>query len=221
MSGLPWAPLNANTHFGLNVKTTLRVQTPENTTLETEASILREFTSVSEHMALRFHLTEKSQTLLEHLISKHGFFPTEYIRKYPRIPSMTAIETFPTRALVHTVKSFSKHGGASLSSPIIFDVENLSPNGLLIKTENTLAALIETNTRIGVLLDPRGWFPSQVHLEGLVCRIMHELDPITGNTIRHLGVKIMANNTENATLFLKLLEDVLKRIRAKRAFRKE
>jgi hypothetical protein len=206
VAGLPWGGLNARDHFGRAITATIRIAGTEPLSFWTKAHIMREYTSVGEHMGLKFQLEATVKAKLAALIEKTGFYPTEYLRKYPRIPANNQIQTFPLRALAVTE-------GESDKAPLILDVGNLSPNGVLLHTENQQALAIQPGTRLNLMLEPRGWFPMPIRVQGLVCRIVDELNPQSGNLIRYLGIKFAKVDDVNRTAFLDLLKDILGRIK--------
>lgn len=204
VTGLPWTPLNPGEHFGRTAYVDIKIETPEKIQMRTPAQILMESTIHAKNLALKFYLSSDQKDKLETFVEKHGYYPTEYIRKYPRIPSNHMIQTYPLRALV----SFEKR-----KEVIIFDVENLSPNGILISTENQIAMNIRPGDRIDMKLDPRGWFPFQIHLQGLVCRIVDDIQLESGNVNRRLGIKFMQIQEVDRKAFITLLRDILEQIK--------
>ena len=97
---------------------------------------------------------------------------------------------------------------------MVLEIENISPNGLLLKSESNLTSTIEPGERLNLLIDPRGWFPLQVKAQGIICRITEELNTETKNIIRLFGVKITHIDTTNKLTYLELLKDILKKLRS-------
>lgn len=211
VTGLDAPTLNPKEHFGRVVQAHVRVLTPELFTFQTTAHLIREFTDVSERVGIRFELDSEIKNTLIELIEKHGFLPTEYIRKYPRIPSTGAIQTFPLRAQVMPLAKGSHKG--LYEFPIIFDVENLSPNGVLLRTENQMALSVLPKDHLDIVLEPRGWFPMQVRVVGVVCRVYDEVHAGNLNLSRYLGVKFSQMDDINRAAFLDLLRDILGRLK--------
>jgi hypothetical protein len=207
VTGLPWGPLNPRDHFGKEVMASIRITSPEHLSILTRAEIMRENTIVGEHMGIKFRFEKESLAKLAALIKRHGFYPTEYLRKYPRIPANVQIQTFPLRALVYP------EGGTPNNAPLIFDIGNLSPNGILLHTENQAALNMRPGDRLNLLLEPRGWFPMSIRVQALICRISDEMSPHSGNLIRYLGIKFTKVDDVNRTAFLDLLKDILAKIK--------
>lgn len=216
VTGLPWKPLNPKEHFGRSVSVTVRVPLHAPLSFRTPAFILREQTLYSEGMGLRFVLDAELKGQLSAYIAKYGFYPTAYVRKYPRIPSQVAIQTYPQRVLVVPDAETSSALDGVASQPMIFDIVNLSPNGVLLMTENQIALSVLPGHRIHMALEPRGWFPVPVRIQGLVCRVTDELNSTSNNLTRYLGVKFVRVDEPNKAAFLDLLKDILERMKTMR-----
>ncbi len=218
VTGLSWAPLDPFAHFGKEIRVQVRIPAlPQPFSFTAPAHILREKTLYSDYMGLRFHLPPDVTKTLEELIRKGGFYPTDYVRKYPRIPSNEQVQTFPLRALGIPQTRRSKRGRTveATGDPIVFEVGNLSPNGVLLSTENQQAVDLSPGDRIDLMLEPRGWFPHKVEMEGLICRVSDELIPSTKNLRRYFGIKFSRIDDTNKAVFLNLLKDILERIQKK------
>ena len=212
VTGLPWTPLSPDIHFGLKTAATIRVpgsQPGEATlTIRTTARVTREQTQFARHMGLRFFLELAEARNLASLIARSGFFPTEYLRKYPRIPSLPMIQTFPLKAI--DLPDDTNLLGAS---PVSFDVLNISPNGILLSSESPLALDRTLGTRMRLVIEPRGWFPIPIKIEGMVCRVSDDIAEATGNTVRSLGIKFTKIEAEHQVAFLDLIRDIVERVK--------
>jgi hypothetical protein len=208
VTGLPWGVLSAKNHFGREVMTTLRIPGDAKLSFWTRAYIMREYTVFGSHMGLKFQMEPEAHERLSAHVQKHGAYPTEYLRKYPRIPADSSIQTFPLRVL-----AFPDGVDQTQNAPLILDVSNLSPNGILLNTENQMALSIQPGNRLHLILEPRGWFPMQIRVQGLVCRVVDELHPSSGNLIRYFGIKFARVDDVNRTAFLDLLRDILSQMK--------
>jgi hypothetical protein len=204
VTGLPWGPLNALQHFGKPAEVSVKVASDDGYTFKSSALIMREYTLYSEHMGIRLLLEQQDRDELAKRISRHGFFPTDYIRKYPRIPSDPRIQTFP----LHVMGTLE-----SSEQPIVFGVKDLSPNGLLVSTENQAALKMTAGERLNIVIDPRGWFPAQIRCQAMVCRITDDLDAKTGNLTRYVGLRFSKIDDFNKASFLDLMKDILARLK--------
>ncbi|MCC7440369.1 MAG: PilZ domain-containing protein [Bdellovibrionales bacterium] len=210
ITGLRWHPLSPAQHFGKEVSLSITTLTPDPVSLLVRAQLMRETSLQSQHLGLRLLLEPAEKAQLQDQVARFGFYPTEYVRKYPRIPAREAIQTFP----LHVIgRPFDPDDTITDPGPIVFNVENLSPNGILISTQNQLALSLGPGQRLDMILDPRGWFPVQVAVLGRICRILDEIDPESGNLHRHVGVKFVEVDEANRTAFLDLLRDILQRFK--------
>lgn len=208
LSGLPGSQ-KLRQYFGNILNCVIQIPIPnDKVTLQAKAKVLREFTSLAENIALQFELTESQKSKFEHCVAQHGFCPASDLRKYPRIPSQEVIQTFPLRAMVIPITPLEP----TETAPIVMDVLNLSPNGVLLKTESPLALPILPNQRLKIVLEPRGWFPVQVEIEGLVCRITEDLNSKNQNLLRLFGIKFTKMSATNKVAFLDLLKDIISQV---------
>lgn len=215
VSSLPWGPLSSDGHFGRVVEVEAVVPSMETASstypFKTRATIQREKTVRAEHMCLKFHLNSEQRARITELVEQWGHYPTEYVRKYPRIPSSQMIQTFPLRALGRAVEEDGYEDPTI--TPIVFDIENISPNGLLLQTENQLALTFNPGDRLDIILEPRGRFHVQITIQGMICRILDEKSETSGNLVRHFGIKFTRVDEANRATFLELLKDILERMK--------
>lgn len=211
VTGLQWGSLSGAQHFGKKVE--CQVKIPHTTPLQFEcpAVITREVGLHSESLGLHFFLEARVRNLLDSLISLKGFYPTDYVRKYPRIPSSHVIQTFPLRAIV-TART-TANSKIPADTQMVCEVANLSPNGALLMTENQNSLQLHPGSKLKMTLEPRGWFSKTVMMEALVCRTTDEIQPQTQNFIRYLGVKFSKIDGPNRSVFLELLKDILGRMK--------
>lgn len=204
VSGLASSRLNPEEYVGKEVKAAIRLSAERQISFNTHATILSEKTTNTRSFGLKFRLNDLDRQKISSAVAKLGFYPTEYIRKYPRIPASSDIRTFPLRVIAHDL------GGSE--KPLIWEIANLSPNGVLLWSESPFAESIEPGARLSLELEPRGSFPARVRIEGLVCRISHDIN-YNGNDLRYLGVKFLKIDEDNRKIFMDLLKDVLERVK--------
>jgi hypothetical protein len=217
VNGLPWFNLNPKKEFGRLVEVLVDIQKPKPYSIRTLALILSEATPESATMVLKFHMDELQKQEFTAFIDKNGLNPIEYARKYPRIPSDALIQTFPMRALL-TIEQSARPKPAPQSAndskvPIIFDIENLSPTGTLMSTENQNALHIDPSDIVNVILEPRGWITTRVQIQCLVCRVTDELNPLNGNILRRLGLKFEIISPNDKDAFIALLKEILQEVK--------
>jgi hypothetical protein len=215
VTGLPWAPLNPEEHFGREVKVTLKTATRDPLQMTCPARITREATRISESLGLRFQLSESQTRDLQKRIQSEGFYPTEYVRKYPRIPSSSRIPTFPLRTLMVPEvlpEAATRLEGAEL--PMILSIYNLSPTGMLAATEDARAVLLPPDSRVRILLESRGWFPTPIQAQGLICRTVDDHDPFTQNLTRYFGIRFTRMSDKDKEVFRELMKNILLKMKS-------
>jgi hypothetical protein len=211
VTGLPWGELSATEHFSAKVGVEVEMSAADQTmTFSCRGHIIREYTATTEAMGVRFVLDAELSKKVGDFVRKNGYSPSEFLRKYPRIPSNSIIQTFPTHALV----AATSEAAVTLThdQSIVMEVINLSPNGALLATENQMALMMQPGERIIITLQPRGWFPTQIKIQSLICRVTDDVKP-NGNLERQMGVKFMKMDELNRTAFLDLLKDILEQIK--------
>lgn len=214
ITGLPWAPLSPHEHFGKTVNVQVKLQSPEQMQFRTAAYIVRERTTVSDFMGLKFRMDAQLRSEIEAIIKRHGKMPADWKRKYPRIPSAMHLDTFPLRVL-GTLSSDAHLSSGGVHTPIVFDVGNIGPQGLQIFTENPLAASFKPGQRLTLLIDPRGKFHTQIRAQASICRIIDEVHGDSGNAVRYLGLSFTKLDSVNKAAFLKLLSTILTKIQGR------
>jgi hypothetical protein len=211
-SDLPWAPLDPLRHLGKEVTVKIEIPAqPQPFQISCQALLNRERTPTSETMGINFLFPADMRQKLEKLIQTKGYQPKEYSRKYPRIPAQERIQTFPLRAI--GVPIFDEIDAAPADGPLVFDVGNLSPNGVLLSTESQLASSLLPGHRMNLTLEPRGWFPHKIQMEALICRVKEEVVPTSGNLRRSFGIRFTQVGPTQQQAFLELLKDILERIK--------
>ena len=213
VSGLPWGPLDKDASFGKRVEVDVRVTGDPLLAFRTQALITRERSQGAEQMGLRFVLVREIEVRLEQRINEKGFSPTDYVRKYPRIPSNEMIQTFPLRALLRPLAKTATNK-VTANSILIADVVNLSPNGALMRSQSQASMSILPGERFMITLEPRGWFPHQIEVQALACRVAEEIDPVSGNLTRLFGLKFTRVEGNHSQLYIDLLKDILIRMKA-------
>lgn len=191
-------------HVGEMVKLTVDVLHTDSFQFSTSASITSEVTTDTTYLGLKFYLGDVVRNRLAQAIKNGGYYPTDYVRKYPRIPAKEYIASMPLRAIV----------SGELSEYIVFDVANMSPNGLLLNTENPKALLLIPGMRINGQVEPRGGTSDPFDFQGLVCRMLMDKNPKTDNLRRFLGIKITFIPPEQRQTFLEILKSVLNNIQS-------
>jgi hypothetical protein len=218
-TGLPWSPLQYEEHFGRKASLLVKTMRPVPLQLEIPATILKETSEYAVVMALKFILTAEQKVKLSQIIEKHGRQSTEQLRKYPRIPAMNYLQTFPFVVLVDPLV-LSQHlakippVNQDALEPLIFNVYNLSPNGILIGSDHSGASTLAPGDLVQLTMAPQGSNHVPIQIEGLVCRSFEEL--VDGNTQvihRQFGIKFTRITSANKEAFTRVLKDILVQIK--------
>jgi len=184
------------------------------------AAILKETSEYAIMMALKFILTPEQRQKLSQFIEKHGKPSTTQFRKYPRIPAMDYLQTFPFVALVDPLV-LNEHvpGDSAVSNPDddapIYSVYNISPNGILIASDHSRAAPLVPGDLVQLTLAPRGSNQVPIQMEGLICRSFEELISSEGQLInKQFGVRFTRITSANKEAFTRVLKDILIQIKS-------
>lgn len=199
-TALPWGKLNPQDHFGMPLLCNVKVLAKKPFKFQTRAHLIREVTPSQKLMGVRFHLAPHQRAALDKCLSNEGSVSSEFNRKFPRIPASADLETFPLRAML--LKPI----------PLILDVLDLSPNGIMVSTENMISRKLEPRSKVILSMEPRGWFPSPVRVEGQVMRITDDLYPGIGNLIRFVGIRFTRFDTANHQAFIDLMKTIVIRL---------
>jgi hypothetical protein len=203
ISGIRWAHLDPTEHLGEQLLVQVDVLCKDRFKFLTDGGITTEYTTDVTYFGIRFHLKESDEKRLARAIQNEGTYPTQYLRKYPRIPAQARISTVPMLAIAQ----------APDKSLIVFSIANISPTGLLLYTENQVASVFLPGDRIWIQIEPRGDLLNSFKLEGLICRVMMDKNPETQNINRYLGIRITHLNDKDRQNFLDILRTVLNNLK--------
>jgi hypothetical protein len=206
--GLPWGQLSPSAYAGRDVEVTIKIPADPALIIKSKAYIIRESTQYSETFGLKFNMNPDQALTLARHITKHGFYPTAYMRKYPRIPSLNTIQTFPLHVIIQPLNPKLQAQFQNIS----LTVANLSPNGILIASESPLVGTLHPGERIRLILEPRGAASKQITVEALICRSYDDTHTDSGNTLRFLGIKFIKVDEANRTSFLNMLKHILSQL---------
>lgn len=217
LTGLPWGVLSPTEHFGLPIDVSVQIPTRGDgktpgkpLVIKCRAVIVREQTVKASYMGIRFDLSPQDKLSLAALIAKEGSIPIEYSRKYPRIPSLESVQTYP----LHVIALLKGPTGTSPPMTLVMDVQNISLEGIMLSTENQSAVGIRPGERLDLILEPRGWFPVPVRVQSQVCRITDDVETKSGNMVRQLGIRFLKFDDVNQAAFKDLLRDIVLKIKS-------
>ncbi len=206
-TGLTWTPLDPQKHFGARIMTDVTLNLPDPIQFSCESILVREQDLSSDFMGVKFILDERQRGRLQTLIAQYGFYPTEYIRKFPRIPTLPRIQTYPLQVIAQGIFKDLE------TPPIVMNIQNLSLGGILGSSENPFTFSILPGQKLELNFQPRGDFSVQIMVQGTVCRVMEDIDTDSGNVLRMFGIKFSRVDEQNRAAFLELLRDILTRMK--------
>jgi hypothetical protein len=199
VSGLRWHNFAPIEHVGEQLTISVDVLTRNRFQFTAPAMITAEVTTDATYLGLKFYLQDQDREKLHQAIKAEGYYPTNYMRKYPRIPAWRNIARMPLRTIVTT-----RDGEL-----IVFDIANLSPGGILLHTENPNAAVYTPGANIHGQVEPRGGTFLPFQFDGMVCRLLLDQHPQSKNTNRFLGVRFLRLDPNQKENFLGILRAVL------------
>jgi hypothetical protein len=201
ITGLKWTHFDPIDRVGEKVQITIDVLAKQRFSLTTAARLTSEQTTDATYLGMRFDLSEFDKMKLTGAIAREGFCPTEYIRKYPRIPAVASVAAMPLRVIAQE---------DSLGELMVFDVANVSPNGILLHSENPKAILFQPGSRIRAQVEPRADLFHAFDFEGVVCRLVMDKHPALSNITRYLGIRFLNIPKDQKAHFLDLLKVIVK-----------
>jgi hypothetical protein len=207
--GMPWHPLRPKDHFAQKVRVAMTIPAAENQSFQTDALILREQTVNAQYLGLRFLWSKthdpEQLSAFKKLLEAHGHLPPQVLRKFPRIPFLASIDDFPVRAIV-----FGPQGTLLANQPSFsLEISNISPNGLMVRTQNPHAPTLRPGQKIDLVIEPRHDRAPYVEAPATVRRVLEDQDIETGEIIRYYGLQIDGLIGKNEKNFKLLLRQIL------------
>ena len=206
ISSLRWSYFDPSEMVGAEISVDVDVLTEPRYHFTTHGYVMTEETGTANYLGVQFKLDPKTHEELTHLIQREGFYPTQHIRKFPRIPAIPEISNMPLRAI----------GTHENNEVFTFDIANISPTGMLVRTENPRAGLFLPRQRVKLQIEPRGDNLTPCRVEGLICRAFFMKNQKTGNIIRSFGIRFVKIAEADRQNFLEILRMVLNNLQSLR-----
>lgn len=149
-------------------------------------------------LEFKYVLNDEAREKLRVVIQSEGFEPTRHIRKYPRIPANGNLPSMPAHAIVQLQQGL-----------IVFDVANMSPNGILLSSESPRAAMIMPGATINVQVEARGNLFNTFEFKGTVRRLELYRHSKSLNIVYAIGVRFDSFPDGNKAEFLEVLKTVV------------
>jgi hypothetical protein len=202
ISSIRWTVCDPRQIIGQKTDIEVTMLVGDKRTFRIKGEFVAERSKDSVYLVVRFMPSSALKDEIDYAIRQYGTVPTTHVRKYPRIPALDMISTMPLNAIMTFNSEF-----------VVSRVANLSPNGILLCTDNPKLALIDPGQRMHCQLEPRGDFFAAIEFDGMVCRILEERDETTKNIMRYLGVRFTRFEEGQKQNFIALLQDILLRLK--------
>ncbi len=200
-AGVPafnWQQFDPMGWVGRSCRVNIKLLTQAPYEFESEALLTCEQTIRTTSLGIAFKMAPEDTVTLNAIVAAEGILPA-FARKLPRIPFTDRISMMPSRAIV-----FFSLGGTRTA--IVTTVENLSPSGLQVTTEDLRALVLIPGTGVQVELQPRGKFGEPVVLNTEIKRIIYATHPTSRNSVRTFGLGIVSVPEEEKARFTQLLK---------------
>ncbi len=200
----PWDKFSPTTHIGKKITAHVKVLNTKPFKFVCPGSLTCETTERNAFLGIQLLLPDTHLSALNQAIEKEGILP-EYARKFPRIPYTERIGLMPQSAIVKYKLS---------EEPVLstFKLDNLSPTGLQVSTEDSRADVLIPGEIVQLVLMPRGSNVIPVSLNVVIKRVIKSVDPISGNSRTQLGMNIQSITEDQRTLFTGLLRSIVEKL---------
>lgn len=162
------------------------------------ATVAAVISTDSSFLEFKYVLDDEAHKKVSAIIAKEGFEPTRHTRKYPRIPANGKLPSMPAHAIVQTAQGL-----------VVFNVANMSPNGILLSSESPRAAMIMPGNIIDVQVEARGNLFNSFEFRGMVRRLEIYRHPDSQNIVYAIGVRFDSFPENNKAEFLEVLKTVV------------
>jgi len=206
LPGMAWHHFNPILFVGQRVTVQVEVLSPsEPFKFACEGFLTCEQTETATQLGLTFLLRTQQRTTLEAIISREGTYP-DYVRKFPRINFMPTMKVMPSRSVLRMTL-------AGEEAMVASDIENMSPAGIMVHTEDSRCAFLIPGETVHVQLQPRGEYHDVINLTCAVRRIIRTVSHESEVLGFKLGMGISAMTHANKKLFTELLREIVTRLK--------
>jgi hypothetical protein len=204
--GFAWNEFNPMHVIGNRTKVHVELKSKMPYEFDCFALFTCEETEKALSLGLSFILPAETLSMLNTIIAAEGVLP-DFVRKFPRVPYNPKITMMPSRAIVRFKDGDKTH-------TTVCDIENLSPTGFQMYTEDRRVLHVSPGHAIEVELIPRGDFLESVKLPVVVRRVIHTIDQDTSNNRWYFGVSIGNMTAEAKSVFTDVLRLIIAQMRS-------
>ena len=202
-----WGGFDPQQMAGSPVRIKLQTHSKIPYSVECNGFIACEKTESAKDLGFSFQLDQSESQVLAAMLDAEGIQP-DFVRKFPRILFSKQYGCMPSRALLHQATA---QGEIHLST----DIENLSPTGISLYTEDYRAANFNPGEPFKVDLLPRGDFKNIISFEVVLKRHTHSISVESLNHFWKLGLGISLISNVQQTAFALLLKQIIQTIKNK------
>lgn len=200
-----WTQFDPMQTVARTVKVKAQLKNAASTAFDCAGYLTCEQTEKSKQLGLGLLLTDAQSKALNAVVDKEGVLPS-FARKFPRIPFMPAVGIMPERAILYQLRGQQSHS-------ICCDLDNISPTGLQIKSEDFRFGTLVPGATTVIELMPRGNNPNLISFEGIIRRIVRAYNTQSKNLTYSLGLNISSMDEENKTIFASLLREIVNQLK--------
>ena len=136
---------------------------------------------------------------------KEGILP-DFVRKFPRIPFLKRVNVMPSNALIRFMM-------AEEEITAVADVENISPTGFQVSTEDPRANCLLPAESLKIYFMPRGETYNIVNINGIIRRVTRSFDPVSGVGRISFGMSVGNITDDQRASFTHLLRKIVEQLK--------
>lgn len=207
LSGVPgfeWTEFDPMQKIGVHVRVIAElysIDANKKYTVECNGRLVCEQTARQSQLAIHVRMSPEDREYVEKTIADEGALP-EYVRKFPRIGFNERIQAMPTLSILR----FKKTGRELMTA---CEIENLSPTGFQIATEDQRVEELKTGDAVVVEILPRGDFDKAVLCNCEIRRLVRSIDMDTENRRWAFGMAVIGMDENSKQSFSEMLRSMV------------
>lgn len=205
LPGFPWDRFDPLEMVGTQTTVKIEGLTDPGFEFSCGAYFTCERTTKGSSLGLTFILGDREKKILSDAIAREGQLP-EFARKFPRIAFNEMVTIMPS----HGILRFFHHNE---DISIACDVDDFSPSGFQLSTEDPRAAALEPGGTVRVQIQPRGDYKHAIQSNATAQRVIYKVDPATGNYRWHFGLSVTTMSGDHKAHFTELLKLIVMRFK--------
>ena len=203
--GIEWPKFDPTAQVGKKVTVALQILCAAPFRITCVGTLTNEQTERGIMMGIALSLSDMDSKALLMTTEKEGVLP-DYVRKFPRIPFMKRVNVMPSNALI-------RFAMAEEEITAVSDVENISPTGFQIGTEDPRANCLLPGENLKVYFMPRGESYNIVNINGVIRRVTRAVDPVSGVSRISFGMSVGNISDDQRASFTHLLRKIVEQLK--------